>query len=244
MNVGLQHRILILEDDDALRGVLRDFLEMMGYQVSEARSISECSDMVEGGLFDLILLDLNLPDGDGLALLHRLRAMTNVPVFVISGRNDEHSRLEALERGADDYLTKPFNARELELRIRNVLRREERYRRSPIPEGSGITLGAWQLLPDQFELLGPDQAIIPLTRAERDLMLELASMHGRLCQRRQLARAISSPMDTTSDETVTVLIYRLRKKLAQAALNGPLIETVAGAGYRLRVNQNNQEFAS
>ena len=244
MNAGLQHRILILEDDDALRGVLRDFLEMMSYQISEARSISECSALVEGGLFDLILLDLNLPDSDGLVLLHRLRAMTSVPVFVISGRNDEHSRLEALERGADDYLTKPFNARELELRIRNVLRREEHHRRSPIPEDAGIALGAWQLRPDQFELHGPEQAVVPLTRAERDLMLELASVHGRLCQRRQLARAMSSPMETTSDETVTVLIYRLRKKLAQAALNGPVIETVAGAGYRLRVGSVNQEASS
>lgn len=233
MNSSPGYRILILEDDDALRAVMRDFLTLMDYQVIEASDLSGFRQLSAQQNFDLLLLDLNLPDGDGLTLLKSLTAAGNTPVFVVSGRCDEHSRLQALEAGADDYIIKPFNARELEFRIRNFLRRQG-VRQSTGAEQplAPLTFGEWRLQPNQYRITGPQGAFISLTRSERDLLRELMQANGNLCSRRQLARAMSSTMETTSEETVTVLIYRLRKKLEAAGIPAPMIETVAGAGYR------------
>jgi len=114
MKAEAGYRIVVLEDDYALRAVMRDFLSLMNYHVMEAADLTSFELLNKQQEFDLLLLDLNLPDGDGLALLKKLKREKNVPVFVVSGRCDEDSRLQALETGADDYIVKPFNARELE----------------------------------------------------------------------------------------------------------------------------------
>ena len=233
MDLAPTYKVLVLEDDAALRAVLRDFLSLMHYQVLEAADLASFRTLAGAEKFDLLLLDLNLPDGDGLALLRELAANGDTAVFVVSGRCDEQSRLQALEAGADDYIVKPFNARELEFRIRNFLRRQSS--RNPSTGGqsqSSTVFGDWRLQPNQYRITGPNGALVSLTRSERDLLNELLQAKGNLCSRRQLARAMSSPMETTSEETVTVLIYRLRKKLEAAGIPAPLIETVAGAGYR------------
>ena len=124
MDLAPTYKVLVLEDDAALRAVLRDFLSLMHYQVLEAADLASFRTLAGAEKFDLLLLDLNLPDGDGLALLRELAANGDTAVFVVSGRCDEQSRLQALEAGADDYIVKPFNARELEFRIRNFLRRQ------------------------------------------------------------------------------------------------------------------------
>src|SRR5690606_31939777 len=157
--------ILVLEDDDSLRGVLKDFLSLMGYQISEARDIAGYREHAEAQDIDLTLLDLNLPDGDGLALVRELTSQSDAPVFVVSGRCDERSRLQALEAGADDYLVKPFNARELEYRIRNFLRRQ-RQRSEPEAGGkrSDLAIGDWQLFTGQYRLTSSTGEVINLTR--------------------------------------------------------------------------------
>ncbi|MCB1836488.1 MAG: response regulator transcription factor [Alcanivoracaceae bacterium] len=226
--------ILVLEDDDSLRGVLKDFLSLMGYRVTEARDIAEYRAQATSQDIDLTLLDLNLPDGDGLTLVRELASQSGAPVFVVSGRCDEGSRLQALEAGADDYLIKPFNARELEYRIRNFLRRQRQRDTGELREQrDAVAVGNWKLFTGQYRLTSPTGEVINLTRSERDLLQVLVEAEGNLCTRRQLARAISSPTETTSEETVTVLIYRLRRKLEQSGLSGSAIETVTGAGYRL-----------
>ena len=226
--------ILVVEDDDSLRGVLKDFLSLMGYQITEARDIAGYREQAAAQDIDLTLVDLNLPDGDGLALVRELTSQSGAPVFVVSGRCDESSRLQALEAGADDYLIKPFNARELEYRIRNFLRRQrQRSGNGTNEDRGGLAVGNWQLFTGQYRLTSPSGEVINLTRSERDLLQVLVEAEGNLCTRRQLARAISSPTETTSEETVTVLIYRLRRKLEQSGLSGSIIETVTGAGYRL-----------
>ena len=237
-------RILVLEDDLALRSVLRDFLTLMHYEVMEAADIAGFRKLSSEHSIDLLLLDLNLPDGDGLNLLREMCSGQGAPVFVVSGRCDEHSRLKALEAGADDYIVKPFNARELEFRIRNFLRRQrERIGVDIRAANPSLRFGEWQLLPDQYRVAGPQGDIINVTRSERDLLQELLSAQGSLRSRRQLASAISSPTDTTSEETVTVLIYRLRKKLEQAGAGAQVIETVAGAGYRIAATVGNESGA-
>jgi DNA-binding response OmpR family regulator len=226
-------KILVVEDDSALRAVLKDFLLLMHYDVVEAPDMASFRALIDSHHFDLLLLDLNLPDGDGLGLLRELAATRQAPVFVVSGRCDEHSRLQALEAGADDYIVKPFNARELEFRIRNFLRRQQMRKDSEMTGKGGLGFGDWRLHPDQYRVTGPNGELVNVTRSERDLLQELLRAGGSLCSRRQLARAMSSPTETTSEETVTVLIYRLRKKLEAGGAGGNVIETVAGAGYRL-----------
>ena len=176
------YRILILEDDDALRAVMRDFLTLMSYQVIEASDLSSFHQLNNQQNFDLLLLDLNLPDGDGLTLLKSLSSTGNAPVFVVSGRCDEHSRLQALEAGADDYIVKPFNARELEFRIRNFLRRQG-VRQSTGTEQlpAPLTFGEWRLQPNQYRITGPQGAFISLTRRERAVLSRtLIGMHWPL----------------------------------------------------------------
>lgn len=231
MKAEASYRILVLEDDNALRAVMRDFLSLMNYQVMEAADLASFELQNQQQEFDLLLLDLNLPDGDGLALLKKLKKEKNVPVFVVSGRCDEDSRLQALETGADDYIVKPFNARELEFRIRNFFRRQQS--NSSLEGASQDDLGQWHLFPKQYRVSGPNGAIASLTRSECDLLQRLLEANGSLCSRRQLAHAISSATDSANEETITVLIYRLRKKLEAVGIVGPVIETVAGAGYRL-----------
>lgn len=237
MATATRQSILVLEDDSDLRSVLRDFLAMMGYQIHEAADIASFQKISSQQSVDLMLLDLNLPDGDGLDVLRHVSRSCDTPVFVVSGRCDDHSRLQALEAGANDYIVKPFNARELELRIRNFLKRHPRqashHSNGVIPP---LTLGGWTLWPNQFRLSHQSGRSITVTRSERDLLSELIRANGDLCSRRQLAKAMSSPMETTSEETVTVLIYRLRKKLQHDSEPGSCIETVAGAGYRIRTN--------
>jgi DNA-binding response OmpR family regulator len=234
-----QPSILILEDDCDLRSVLRDFLSMMGYQIYEAEDIASFRRLSSQQSVDLMLLDLNLPDGDGLDVLRNINRNCDTPVFVVSGRSDDSSRLEALEAGANDYILKPFNARELELRIRNFLRRQQQNNAAPANNGTSngtasLSFGHWKIWPNQFRLAHANGHTVTVTRSERDLLCELIRANGELCSRRKLARAMSSPMETTSEETVTVLIYRLRKKLQQEGDGDSPIETVAGAGYRIR----------
>mgnify|MGYP005748890487 CR=1 FL=1 len=233
MTEPMKHTILVVEDDAALRALLRGFLELMHYRVLEAGDLHAFRTIEHRQPVDLILLDLNLPDGDGLDLLRELAVSRQVPVFVVSGRCDEQTRLQALEAGADDYINKPFNARELEFRIRNFLRRQRSRIGANTAVETGLAMGDWRLLPDQYRITGPNGELVNVTRSERDLLQALIRAGGNLCNRRQLARAMSSPSETTSEETVTVLIYRLRKKMESAGAGNDVIETVAGAGYRL-----------
>ena len=234
-------RILVLEDDYTLRSVLRELLTMMHYEVMEAADIASFRQLSSEHSVDLLLLDLTLPDGDGMNLLREISSEQGAPVFVVSGRCDEQSRLQALEAGADDYIVKPFNSRELEFRIRNFLRRQrERVGAGIRAVNPSLRFENWQLMPDQYRIGGPHGDVINLTRSERDLMHELLRAKGNLRSRRQLANAMSSPTDTTSEETVTVLIYRLRKKLEQAGAGAHVIETVAGAGYRVAVKTHSE----
>ncbi len=225
--------VLLVEDDGALRAALKNLLQLMQCRVLEAADLAAFRAIEHRQHFDLVLLDLNLPDGDGLSLLRELAASERAPVFVVSGRCDELSRLQALEAGADDYIIKPFNARELELRIRNFLRRQEGRVAAGTLANNTPGFAGWTLLPDQYRIRGPRGELVNVTRSERNLFQELTRAGGNLCSRRQLARAMSSPTETTSEETVTVLIYRLRKKLEMAGAGSDVIETVPGAGYRL-----------
>lgn len=226
-------RLLMVEDDEMLRAAIREVFTLKGYRVAEAACGEEFMTEVEKQDFDLVLLDLNLPDEDGLVLLRRARARSDVPVFVVSARTDNESRLTALELGADDYVTKPFDVRELELRIRNFLGRQKRRNNGAERGGNRIRFGSWTLLPDQWSLQDANGQQLVLTRGELDVLMALVKAEGNALSREKLADVLARNINGSNPETVTVLVYRLRKKLVDESRDNPVIVTVPGVGYRI-----------
>lgn len=232
-------RVLILDDDNRVNAAFRDCPGLTNYQLTFADSLETGRQRLAREAFDLLLLELDQPDGDGLSLLAELPRDTRIPVFVVSSRNDENSRLKALECGADDFISKPFNARELDLRLGNFFRRCQPQALGMHKVSERIQIGNGLFLKDEYRIQGPDRRSETLTRAERDLLLALADPPGGIRSRRSLAERAIKSTDAISEETITVLVYRIRKKLSAAGIQGASIETVSGAGYRLSVPDGN-----
>lgn len=235
--VMLQDRILIVEDDLELYEALRDFLSLSGYEVEGAADGRTFRSAVEQRAFDLILLDLNLPDCDGLDLLATLRQTRNVPLFVVSGRNDGPSRVRALELGADDYVVKPFSAVELALRIRNALRRSAMLAAQGQQRGAGLQserFGGWHVDECERVLIHASGVRLNPTRAEYELFRLLVGARGAVVSREQLLDQLSATAHVSNPETLTALVYRLRRKLLAAGGESPIV-TLSGVGYRLSV---------
>lgn len=201
--------ILVVEDDPHLRELICEYLQVYGHQVCVAANGAAFYQKLATHNFDLILLDLNLPDADGLDLLHDLRQKNQVPVFIVSSRIDELSRIRGLELGADDYIVKPFSARELELRVRNTLRRN-------LAE-QGDCFSGWQLNSHSFCMTHRDGRQEHLTKAEFCLLKYLLAAEGALVPRDEIFQHLECEADVSSLETLTSLIYRLRRKMGVVA---------------------------
>ncbi len=232
-----QH-LFIVEDDPDLRGMLEDYFTLAGYSVSTTGLAAGCSALLERQDVDLILLDLNLPDGDGLKLLRELRVWSSIPVLVITGRRDQQSHLTALELEADDVITKPFVLRELELRVRNCLTRYHR-----VPEEQYWPLHPWHFYPRQQCLRLPNSTTddvpepVLLTAAESVCLRALIRAEGRLVPSKRLIADMESSLGQVEAESVPVIISRLRQKLRVtiAAPDANPIENVPRQGYRLKL---------
>lgn len=225
-------RLLLLESGDWLNAVLAEYIQRANHRITRVSSLADCRECLGREGFDLLLLDPDLPDGDGLTLLTELKEQYGLPVFVISQGRNEMCRLRALEDGADGYFTRPFQVRELELQIRNFFRRRPGQAEQQRPPWS-LAIGKGSLQIDEYRLVGPGRAAQSLTRTERNVLLALGEARGRVCTRRYLAVCGGGPDEPIGDETVTVVIYRIRKKLRLAGLQDIAIESVSGAGYRL-----------
>lgn len=215
--------LLLVEDDPAQRLLLGAYLRQGGHEVAEVGTLAEARARVAEVVPALVLLDLGLPDGDGLTLARELRAQ-DVPLMIVTSR--EGDRLVGLELGADDYLVKPFDPRELAARVTNVLRRCQR-----APEG--LRVGPYALDVERRTLEDAQGRDVELTPGEFALLAELAEARGRVVGRAQLAEAISPDRDTSTLRSVDVLVSRLRHKLEADPANPSLILTVSGIGYRL-----------
>lgn len=230
-----RHRVLVVEDDQALFEVIRDYLRLSAYEVSGARSERECLGALTSGQFDLILLDLNLPDGDGLDLLAACREHLDTPLFVVSGRSDVHSRERSLEMGADDYITKPFSVRELELRMRNILRRQAtKVVHGDLSAGDLPTFCGWRIDEEARHLVHCAAGQLKLTLAEYELVYMLASARGAVVRRSQMLDRLAQVANVGNPETLTALVYRLRRKLGAGGLEADPIVTLSGVGYQLK----------
>lgn len=214
-------KVLVVEDDPAVAEPLLDGLRRNGFEVEHVGYALQVVPTATSGMgIDVVLLDLGLPDGDGLEVLRELRRTSDVPVIIATARGEETDRVVGLELGADDYVVKPFSVRELAARIRAVSRRR---RNEPLLEGGRIQVDRGR------HVATLDGAPLELTAKEFDLLAVLAEEPGRAVPRQELFARVWDPVWIGTGKTLDVHIASLRKKLGDPAL----IETVRGVGYRL-----------
>jgi DNA-binding response OmpR family regulator len=233
-------QLLIVEDDLTLREVIAAYLEEAGFRILLAENAKEFHVILSKKKVDLILLDLELPDEDGLVLARQLKSKSTVPFIMVTARSNREDRITGLELGADDYITKPFDPRELVLRIRNVLERKGDQAGASIraPDRSIVHFGGWSLLLDEHSLIHEDGREAVLTRAEFDLLAALGLAQNRVKSRDSLIDAVSYGSDPPSDRAIDVLISRIRKKIEVDPKKPEWIKTVPGHGYRLLAKRN------
>ncbi len=219
--------ILLIEDDPALRRALRVTLRNREFEVLEAATGETALLVAAEGRADVVILDLGLPDLDGIDVLRRLRAFSQVPVIVLTARDEQSEKVRSLDAGADDYVTKPFDTEELLARIRATLRRVPNAQAQPAvihADGLVIDLGR--------RLVTRDGEQVHLTRTELTLLEQLARHPGKLLTQEYLLREVWGPGYGTESNYLRVYVGQLRKKLGDDATRPRLILTEPGIGYR------------
>ena len=231
---GTDH-ILVVDDDREIRRLLGDYLGRNGYRVSTAADGNEMWHLLESSAPDLVVLDVMLPGTDGIELCRQLRARGDLPVVMLTARGDETDRVVGLELGADDYLPKPFNPRELLARIKSVLRRTRaippnlrRPARAPRYRFAG-----WTLDPVTHQLTAADGVLVALSGAEYRLLLTFLEHAGAVLSRDQLLDLTRGRDATPFDRSIDVQVSRLRQKLRDDAREPEIIRTVRSEGYVL-----------
>jgi len=225
--------ILVVDDDREIRELLARFLEMHGFRVTTARDGRELRRLWPGARFALVVLDLMLPGEDGLALLRFIRGEGRTPVVMLTAMGEETDRIVGLELGADDYLAKPFNPRELLARIRAVLRRADTASERNEAPATTFRFAGWTLETARRRLISPAGVEVPLTGGEYELLATLADRAGRVLTREMLMELLHARAAGPFDRAIDVAVSRLRRKLDDDARNPALIKTVRGGGYVL-----------
>ena len=221
-------QLLVVDDDGHIREVMRFALEKAGHRVTEAQDGAEAYSLFRSRPFDLAVLDILMPEDDGLHLCRKIREHSQLPIIFVSSRDDELDRVLGLELGADDYLTKPFSPRELVARVAAILRRVA----EPVEPLEHLTLSHGPLVMDTARhVFTARESPVTLTVSEFGLLRALLSAPGRVLSRGQLVEQAYGSDHFITDRTVDSHVRRIRKKLGADA---ELIETVYGIGYRLR----------
>lgn len=219
-------KVVVVEDEPLTRRAIELSLSREGFEVEGAADAAACRAVLRRGRVDAVVLDLGLPDADGLALAAELRAKSDLGLVIVTRRGELETRIAALDLGADDYLVKPVHWGELSARLRSVLRR----RRPGRP--SRRRLGGWLIdLEARTAVAGGGKA--QLTRGEFDVLALLIEAEGRIVAREELLKAISRNPEEGDPRSVDVLISRLRKKLAAGSEEAEIILTAPGLGYQL-----------
>ena len=222
-------RILAVEDDERIRSAVKLALEDEGWTVDEAESGEEAIEKFQRSTPDVVLIDIMLPGIDGFELCRTLRRTSDVPVVMVTARNDTHDVVAGLEAGADDYLTKPFAPKELSARIRALLRRI----RPSAPGHARLVFGDLELIPDEGKVLRDDTEV-HLTKTEFRLLCELAESPGKVLSREALLDKVWGYDYFGDGRLVDVHIRRLRTKVEADPANPRHVVTVRGLGYRLQ----------
>ncbi len=226
--------ILIVDDDAEIRTLLRDYLDRNGLKASAVPDGKAMSAALEKERVDLIVLDLMLPGEDGLTLCRNLRARSDVPIIMLTARGEETDRIVGLEMGADDYLPKPFNPRELLARIKGVLRRARSLPQNLQPEAARrFAFAGWKLDTVTRDLLSPDGVVVALSGAEYRLLRVFLDHPNRVLNRDQLLDLTHGREAEPFDRSIDVLVSRLRHRLGDDPREPAIIKTVRSAGYVL-----------
>ena len=225
--------ILIVEDEPPIRRLLRTTLAAHDYRPIEAGTGAEALSAMRHHRPDLVLLDLGLPGEDGLALMRALRHESSAAVIVVTGRGDTFDRIVGLEVGADDYIAKPFDVREVGARVRSVLRRTLDRNPGLVSAGRSdiIRFAGWTLDLGARRLESPRGTEVNLTTGEFDLLAALAGAPGRVLSRDELLEATRNREAGPFDRTIDVQVGRLRRKIEADPQHPELIKSVRGAGY-------------
>ena len=229
--------VLSVDDDEGLQTVVSHYLESEGYNTLSAHSGQQLMKILEEKTPNIILLDLVLPDTDGISILAHLRGGKKIPVIVVSGKSDTTEKIVCLEMGADDYMTKPFEMRELSARIKAVLRRGEGNTPSSTQEQNNeqvqnrVSFGEWVLDRGQFQMFDSKGVSADLTTGEYKLLDALISAPNKVLSRERLFELTRENDYDSFDRAVDIQIGRLRKKLGDDPKSPNYIKTVRGAGY-------------
>jgi DNA-binding response OmpR family regulator len=229
----MEAHILVVDDDAAIRELIREYLHEHDFKVSMAETGAEMDKVLGAEMVDLVILDLKLPDEDGLSIARRIRESLDLPIIILTGRKEEADRIMGLELGADDYVTKPFSQRELMARIKAVLRRTEGKREKRRGESvRAYKFAGWELNTGTRKLKSPDGRNVELTNSEYSLLIAFLKSPQRILTRDQLLES-SRLHDDIYDRSIDVQILRLRRKIEESPNQPSLIRTERGAGYYL-----------
>ncbi len=225
--------LLFVDDDEEILDLLTRFFRQHDYDVATAKDAACMFALLKQQPFDLIVLDIMLPREDGLSICRRLRAASQIPVIMLTAMGDDTDRIVGLEMGADDYLVKPFNARELLARVKSVLRRSglPQWAQENVETRPTIAFAGWRLDLTKRELRSPDNMMVPLSGVEFELLLAFAEHPQRVLSRDQLLDFARGPDHEAFDRSIDVQVSRLRRKLDANPETPSLIQTVRNGGY-------------
>lgn len=224
----LPNHLLVVDDDAEIRELLKEYLERNGYRVSTGADGRALWHAIEHERIDLVVLDIMMPGDDGLTLCRQLRATSNLPVILLTALGEDTERIIGLEMGADDYLAKPFNPRELLARIRSVLRRAGS---GGISEGDTLRFADWLFDREARHLISPEGVVVTLSSGEHRLLDVFVQHPNRVLSRDQLMDLLQGRDWGPFDRSIDVQVSRLRRRLHDDAREAELIKTVRGEGY-------------
>ena len=226
-------RVLLVDDEPTLRQPLADYLARQGFVVRQAEDAAKARAALIEDTPDLVLLDIMMPGEDGLSLCRHLSEAKNIPVILLTARGEATDRIVGLEIGADDYVVKPFEPRELVARIRSVLRRSAKQPAAAIEEDALYEFEGWLLDPLKRRLTDPEGTVVPLSSAEFRLLVAFLSHPRQVLDRDRLLDMVQGREAHLFDRAVDNQVSRLRRKMETDSRDPKLIQTVWGGGYRL-----------
>lgn len=229
--VSKKIHILIVEDDSDIAGMLVELVRSNGFEASSAASGVEMDRLLGHHEFDLIVLDAMLPGEDGFSICRRLRASRSIPILMLTALREDIDRILGLELGADDYVTKPFNPRELMARVRSILRRASSSAQEQDGGLSIMTFSGWRIEPKSRQLYDPDGAQVSMTTAEFDLLLAFCSNPNKVLTREQLLSMTHAGSAGPVERSIDAHISRVRQKIEPNLKDPTFIKTVRLGGY-------------
>lgn len=231
----MSKHILVVDDDNQITDFLQRFLSKQGYTIATAGSATQMGLLMEHRDFDLLILDVGLPDIDGFQVTRELRRTSALPIIMLTVRDEVYDKIIGLELGADDYIAKPFEPRELLARIRAVLRRTDGSSRPQLDLGAGriASFAGYLIHAETLEVTTKDGETVPLTSSEFIVLSALVQRAGEVVNRDKLMDLLYAGSIHVTDRAIDAHVARIRRKLELAGGGGDLIKTVHGQGYCL-----------